>query len=306
MYYKMDYNDRINFYLGYNLINENFNINDYTDAITIQDLTHGVNAHDIFYDDPLKELLIKTNNTNKQFYFRRADIMSNSEQHILTLSKNRCEDNEDSVLLRCLNFDRHWQHYYNKPFDIPFDKKLNKIFWRGVSTGCSDHHSSIRWCPRTVNRFILVEKWFNKNKNIDVGFSFLHRTWLEQKYNKYVKGSCSISRFLAYKYIISVEGNDKDSGLNWKLNSNSLVLMAKPRITSWLMETTLIPDHHYILLNDDFSNLEEKLYWCNDNQEECKEIIKNANMFMSQFNNNKIEELLEIVVINKYFRLIVQ
>ena len=70
---------------------------------------------------------------------------------------------------------------------------------------------------------------------------------LKRKYNKYVKGKCNISKFLQYKYILSIEGNDKDSGLNWKLNSNSLVLMAKPRVTSWLMETKLIPNYHYIL-----------------------------------------------------------
>ena len=123
----MDYNSRVKFYLGDNLINNNFNINHYTDAKTIKDLTNGVNEFDVLYDKPLKVLLIKTNNTDKNFYFRRADIMSKREQHILTLSKNRCEKNEDSVLLRCFNLNRHWKHYYNKPCDIPFNKKLSSI-----------------------------------------------------------------------------------------------------------------------------------------------------------------------------------
>lgn len=63
--------------------------------------------------------------------------------------------------------------------------------------------------------------------------------------------------------------------------------MAKPRCTSWLMETTLVPNYHYILLKDDFSDLENKLKWCNNNQEKCAQIIKNANKFMSQFSDNK-------------------
>ena len=68
-----------------------------------------------------------------------------------------------------------------------------------------------------------MEKWFEKHPNIDVGFSFIHREWLKNKYNKFVKGKCNIQEFLKYKYILSIEGNDKDSGLNWKLNSNSVV-----------------------------------------------------------------------------------
>jgi hypothetical protein len=78
--------------------------------------------------------------------------------------------------------------------------------------------------------------------------------------------------------------------------------MAKPNITSWLMETKLIPDHHFILLQDDFSDLEEKLNWCNNNQDKCKDIIKNANLFMNKFANNKLEETIEEGVINEYFK----
>ena len=123
----------------------------------------------------------------------------------------------------------------------------------------------------------------------------------KKNFKKYVKGRLNIGDILKYKYIISVEGNDKDSGLNWKLNSNSVILMAKPRITTWLMETTLIPGVHYVLLKDDYSDLREKYIWCKNNQAKCEQIIKNANQFMKQFSNQKREEEIEKAVINKYF-----
>jgi len=110
---------------------------------------------------------------------------------------------------------------------------------------------------------------------------------------------------LNYKYLLSVEGNDKDSGLQWKLNSNSLVMMARPICTSWLMESTLIPDYHYILLKDDFSDLVEKIIWCNAHPNECKEIINHANQFMMQFANEKIEQFIENEVIKEYFKRVV-
>lgn len=301
----MTFDERVNFYLGEELLKfEKIDISKYPDVITIKNLTNKVNVFDTIYDVPLIKLLKKTKNTDKKFIFRRADIIKSTEQNFLTLCKNRCDGNNDSVLLRCFNFDRHWGKFYNKPKDIDFNKKIQKIFWRGTTTGCSDNYKAEKWCPRQVNRFVMMKNWFNKNSNIDVGFSSIHRKWLEPVFKKYLKGPCDITYFLKYKYILSIEGNDKDSGLNWKLNSNSVVLMPKPRVTSWLMETTLIPNYHYVLLNDDFSDLEEKLNWCNNNQEECVNIIKNANYFMSQFLDYKNEEKIEETVINKYFSIV--
>ena len=295
----MNYDERLAFYLGSDKDVSHSDMNKYS----IRDLTVNVNTHDTIYDYPLGRLLQKTNNTDKRFSFSRGDVITEDQQNNWTLCKNRCDGNTSSVLLRCFNIDRHWGNYYNKPRDIPFENKKNVVFWRGVSTGSSQHFSAKEWNPRPANRFTLVEKWFNKTNQIDVGFSFIHRDWLKPKYQKYVKGNCNTEDFLRYKYILSIEGNDKDSGINWKLNSNSVVFMAKPRVTSWLMETTLIPNKHYILLKDDFSDLYEKLEWCNNNQDKCIEIIKNANAFMQQFANNALEEKLEMDVLNKYFEL---
>jgi hypothetical protein len=105
---------------------------------------------------------------------------------------------------------------------------------------------------------------------------------------------------LGYKYILSIEGNDKDSGLNWKLNSNSLIFMAKPTIVSWLMEDRLIPNYHYILIDSEFCDLVERLEWCERNQSRCKQIIKNANDFMKVFKDEKNEVLLEKKVLTTY------
>ena len=301
-----NFKERVNFYLGKKLESKKKvkNASKYKNIWTINDLTEGKNRFDKIYDKPLKELLIKTKNQDKKFIFRRADIMSIKEQNSLTLCKNRCDGNKSSVLLKCLNFNRHWELYYNPPRDIPFEKKSNKVFWRGTTTGCSTNWQSKEWEPRKVNRFKLIKNWFDKNENFDIGFSRIHRDWLIKKYKKYVKGTCRPSDFLKHKYILSVEGNDKDSGINWKLNSNSLVLMPKPRVTSWLMETTLVPNYHYVLLKDDFSDLEEKLNWCNANQDECKEIVKNANSFMKQFSNKENEQKIEEEVIKRYFKIV--
>jgi hypothetical protein len=287
----MDYQERIKFYLGEQFTQEKFEVNKKMlnkNMLTPKKHDEGFNENYIY---PLKLLIHKTHHSEKELASILGDVSGYTSPE--ELCKNRMAGCTDGVILRCLNFNRHWSLFYNKPNDIPFNQKKSIVLWRGTTTG--DPY-------RIGNRFDLVKRWFNKNKYIDVGFSSICQN--KDEYKQYVKGMCDVNYFLQYKYIISVEGNDKDSGLNWKLNSNSLVLMPKPLVTSWLMETTLIPNHHYVLLNGDFSDLEEKLIWCTNNQSKCKEIIKNANLYMSQFKDYKKEQELELCVINKYFSTI--
>ena len=71
------------------------------------------------------------------------------------------------------------------------------------------------------------------------------------------------------------------------------------------MESTLIPNYHYVLLKDDFSDLEEKILLCNNHPNECKQIIRNANEYMQQFSNEELEQRIEDAVIQEYFKRVV-
>ena len=72
----------------------------------------------------------------------------------------------------------------------------------------------------------------------------------------------------------------------------------------WLIKDKLVPNVHYVLLKDDFSDLEEKFKWCKNNPNKCKEIISNASNYMKQFKNKKQEEQLEKRILNTYFKTI--
>ena len=114
----------------------------------------------------------------------------------------------------------------------------------------------------------------------------------------------SIKEQLRYKYLLAVDGNDKASGLNWQLASKSLVMMAKPTKISWLMEDRLIPNVHYIQLKNDFSDLEDKIEWCESHPNDCQQMVNNANSFMSQFYNENMERYIETQVIVRYMKKI--
>lgn len=279
--------ERSKFYLG-NLFYDDDNSIELNDTFISKEQ---LDKKDKVYNKPLYNIINKSKHKNKKFKWAFGDIQSTNTKE--TLAKNRVKDSgNNSVILRSMEFNRHWGNIYKPPIDnIPFfDKKIPKVFWRGTTTGSED---------RPGNRFDLIKRWFNRDDSIDVGLSFVCQD--KDNYKKYIKGSVDLEEMLAYKYILSVEGNDKDSGINWKLNSKSLVMMPKPTVTSWLMETTLIPGYHYVLLKDDFSDLKEKFLWCENNQDKCKEIIMNANIYMDKFKINNVEQHIEKEVLNIYF-----
>ena len=246
------------------------------------------------YSQLLGHLLQKGKYETKSFLYCIGDI--EKQLNTFCLAKNRSGVDKKPVLLKCPNQHRHWDLVYNKSnfSDIPYDKKANKLVWRGVTTGQPN---------RPGNRFTLVEKFFKKTPEIDVGFNGICQG--KDKYEKYkVDGMC-VTDLLKYKYVLMVEGNDKASGLNWALASNSLVFMAKPTKFSWLMEDKLIPNVHYILVKNDFSDLLEKVQWCNKNPEKCKQIVKKANEYMKSFMNLKNEEWLQLEVLKHYFSKLV-
>ena len=77
--------------------------------------------------------------------------------------------------------------------------------------------------------------------------------------------------------------------------------MTKPKFETWLMEGELIPNHHYVLIKNDYSDLEEKIKYYIENTEEAESIIQNANNYTSQFKDNKSEDWLQLKVLERYF-----
>ena len=204
-----------------------------------------------------------------------ADGIDNKK--LPALVKVRYIKDEQGGILCPLEYGRHWGEIKNLK-DIPWNEKKNNCIWRGASTG---------------NERIPFVKLYEEK--YDVGISILC-----QGQNYSIKNILSIEEMLHYKYQISIPGNDKDSGLNWKLASNSIVLMVPPIIESWLMEGLLQPYVHYVPLKEDYSNLDTIIEWCQTHDKECIEINKNAKQFMSQFENIEVEKKL-FNEIKKYY-----
>lgn len=111
----------------------------------------------------------------------------------------------------------------------------------------------------------------------------------------------TIEEQLDYKFILCIEGNDVASNLKWVMSSQSLAVMPLPKFETWFMEGTLIPDHHYVLIKDDYSDLEERMLYYISNQDKALEIIRNAHKYIEQFKLREREDLISLLVLEKYF-----
>jgi hypothetical protein len=281
--------ERIQFYLGTLLNNQSCVLLD-DKAYSFEFLSTNTFIHRSIYHAPMANLLKKTNNTQRRFFFTYGDNIEDNSN--VGFVKCRTSINDPSVILRSFSLKRHWSNYYSRPNDIPYRRKKDVVFWRGTTTGDEKDKG---------NRFTLVKRWFSSSPRIiDVGFSSICQR--KDNYQTFLKSKCTIEEMLHHKYLISAPGNDKDTGLNWKLNSNSVVMMPQPQKCSWLMEYKLIPNYHYVLLKDDYSDLEDKYYWCQRNEMNCTQIIQNAHSFMQNFKNDRTERKIELEVVRQYFK----
>lgn len=191
-------------------------------------------------------------------------------------------DNSNAVLLK-LNSVRHFNLVDDR---VPFESKLDKVVWRGATN--SWHH-----------RADMLRRYFD-HPLCDVG---VNKPFFDTKSSDFVRPSMSLDEQLRYKFILSIEGNDVATNLKWIMSSNSVAFMRRPRFETWFMEGRLQAGVHYVLLKDDFSDLEEKIDYYSTHAAEAREIVENANRYVAQFRDRQSERLISLLVMQKYFLL---
>lgn len=220
-----------------------------------------------------------------------------------------------------------------------FDENLMVDYWFGDVTEVPKTPKIVKSRPISPNNqnsillnldkarhFVFVEndKDFLTKKNILIGRGAVfqqHRHDFFEKYfhhplcdlgqvnklggnpEKWLKPKISLEQHLDYKFILSLQGNDVATNLKWIMSSNSIAVMPKPTLETWFMEGKLEGRKHYIEILPDYSNLEEQLHYYINNPDKCLEIIRNAQNFVRQFQNKKVEDLCALVVLDKLFRI---
>jgi len=215
---------------------------------------------------------------SRKISYSFGDIINVPDIPTIVKSRPICEKNSNSILMK-LNKVRHFIFVDDK---IDFEDKFDKAVWRGK---CSRQH-----------RVDFVKKFYDKD--------FCNIGQTNTKGNTRVpwqKEKLSLGEQLKYKFLVAIEGNDVASNLKWAMSSNSLTMMAKPKYETWFMEGTLKGNYHYVLLKDDYSDLEEMIKHYSKNIDEAKRIIKNANKYVEKFKNQINEDIISYMVLEKYF-----
>jgi hypothetical protein len=187
-------------------------------------------------------------------------------------------DNKNAILLK-LDTKRHFIFIKD---NILFAHKKNKLIGRGIMS--------------QAHRIRFMEQYFDSPLCDlgDVNKRAGNTAW--------VKPKLSIEEHLQYKFILSLEGNDVATNLKWIMATNSIAVMPKPKYETWFMEGRLIPNYHYIEIKEDYTDLEEKLNYYIANPAASEAIIANANQYVKQFLDKQQEDLIALLVLQKYFK----
>ncbi len=212
--------------------------------------------------------------------FCPGDVYFTPKVPTVVKSRLLASDNQNSVVLK-LDKLRHFMYVYDTKL---FRNKKDCAIFRG----------KIR---SSRLRTLFLEKFFG-HPLCDCGVVGRNEgcpeEWMAPKKN--------ISDHLDYKFIIALEGNDVASNLKWVMSSNSLAVMTRPTCETWFMEGTLKPGYHYVEVKEDFSDFEEKLRYYITHPEEAEAIICHAHEYVAQFRNDEREELLQLMVMERYFK----
>jgi hypothetical protein len=179
------------------------------------------------------------------------------------------------------------RHYRHLPLvyrhDTPWDRKRPMAIFRGQLTGSvsnyDKHDDDIENCRR-MKRCRLVYQHANSTL-INAKLTTTRGRLPSTIHGVEIVGeTITIREMMRYKAILLLEGNDVASGLKWALLSQSVVLMPKPRHTSWCMEELLQPWIHYVPLKDDLSDVETQMQWILHHSDEAWRISQRGTLWM--------------------------
>lgn len=211
-----------------------------------------------------------------------GDTIHVPETPTIVKSRPIHDENKHSVLLK-LDRLRHYD-LFNRRDKTPFREKQSRAVWRGVLNN--------------PIRLALINRW-SEDKRFDIGYID------EPRLDCALPPSprLSVQEQLRNRCVISIEGNDVATNLKWIFASQSLCIMPRPKYETWFMEGALIPGTHFVEVRPDFADLDEKVNYYENHPDEAETIINSANQHCRQFSNKANEDLISVLVLQKYFEL---
>ena len=172
--------------------------------------------------------------------------------------------------------------YVNSIKEVLWENKINKAVFRGSSTGCNIDESNIR-----IKASILSKKYpellnagitsYNRKikKSLGEALKVINPTLQKADF-------MTLDEKATYKYILNLDGHVAAFRLGHELSLKSVILLPKSKYYLWF-SNLLKPYEHYIPIEEDLNDLIDKVKWCINNDDKCKEIAINAYNFYKKY-----------------------
>lgn len=194
---------------------------------------------------------------------------------------------------------------YRYTFDVKWEDKIACAVFRGASTG-----AGVTWekevNPYTFNPRLFAAKLSQDRKDagvtpllLDAGITEWNtrpRKIRKEPYLRTVEVESLGVRLspgmppteqARYKYILNIDGHVSAFRLSLELSMGSVVLLQEHTVgtTNYRMwfHRMLQPYVHYVPVKKDLSDVLEKIEWCTQHDDECRQMAENARAFYEKF-----------------------
>ncbi|MES2215330.1 MAG: glycosyl transferase family 90 [Pseudomonadota bacterium] len=245
---------------------------------------------------------IKSHMITLPAFMMSKDLNNPYEKHHLLLPDAYMVDDNWSKLMPQIE---------NANTDNPWHTKINKIFWRGSSTGnggmiynMENYDKLPRIALAMLSRLYpdLIDAKTSQRGQFVFSISSLK---LYLIFNHLFGGVSWVNEadHIKYKYLISIDGNTCAwKRVPWIMLSNSVLLKQETQKIEWFYPA-LKPYVHYVPVNERLTDIFPKLAWMQDHDSEIQKISQNAQKFVR---NNLMPEDIEahtVIILNEYHKL---
>lgn len=174
-------------------------------------------------------------------------------------------------------------------FETNWDNKKSMLVFRGSATGCGvDERSNIRLFARKMARHTKhISTKFGKI-DLNVGITnwkarlMFNGEFQFKKPHGPLDQHMSMAEQSTCKYILHLDGHVAAFRLSTELAMGSVVLKQASQYHVWF-EAWLKPWVHFVPLQSDLADLQDKLQWCAAHDDKCKTIANNALHFFRTY-----------------------
>jgi hypothetical protein len=244
-------------------------------------------------------------------YIRNALFFKDRIRRAIFAFNRHIRNSDDYILWPLSEYQRFGDPNF-RIFSTPYEEKRKFLFWRGSPTGTSNTEwGNGIYFKVAISRYSkedsLIFQFIAKNyprfqfvyKNIEYEFADIGFTEEIPHFKYMKKEKVSLEYANTFLFHAAIDGNDLPSSLPWQLINGNIVFMA-PLTFESLFTYNLKPWIHYVPVRSDFELIDKVFYDVVNDESLLRSISANTILYMRPFCNNKIQKLIDQLILYRY------